>query len=124
MTARTEYQVASASSRITPASLGPGGPSSLSGHIPTLLTAIENETTFLEDALAAQVCLGWIHWRIGEPSLALSRIPSDISQKSERLAEEGRPVSGWTHVCIIKGAYIRGQLLNLASCIWPFVDCL
>lgn len=108
MTARTEYQVASTSSKnpsIPPTSVVT---SSLSGQIPALLTAIEDEKIFLEDALEAQVCLGWIHWNIGEPGLALSRIPSDISQKSERLAEEGRPLSGWTHVCIIKGAYIRG----------------
>ncbi|KAL8796482.1 MAG: hypothetical protein Q9195_001156 [Heterodermia aff. obscurata] len=108
LTARTECQVASTSLKkpsTAPASLATN---SLSGQIPALLTAIDNEKTFLEDALEAQVCLGWIHWSIGEPSLALSRIPSDISHKRERLAEEGRPLSGWTHVCIIKGAYIRG----------------
>ena len=103
MTARTEYQVASAFSKNPLINS-----TSLSGQIPALLTAIDNERTFLEDALEAQVCLGWIHSSIGEPGLALSRIPSDISQKSERLAEDGRPLSGWTHVCIIKGAYIRG----------------
>ena len=108
MTARTECLVASTSFKRPSTNAASPTPSNLSGQIPALLTAIENEKTFLEDALEAQVCLGSIHWSIGEPSLALSRIPSDISQKNERLAEEGRTLRGWTHVCIIKGAYIRG----------------
>ena len=102
LTARTEYKITSTSSKSSANTT-----SDLSSQISPLITAVENETSFPEDALEGQVCLGWLHWTIGEPGLALSRIP-DVDRVTERLTTAGRTLSGWTHVCIVKGAYIRG----------------
>lgn len=107
LTARSEYQIASETlNRPNTSSLDVA--ITLSNRIPELLSAAESEKNFPEDAFGAQICLGWLHWSIGEPRLALSRIPSDIANVSAHLGKEGRVLNWWTYVSIVKGAYIRG----------------
>jgi hypothetical protein len=108
LTAQSECRIASQSSRrpTTSSSLSTTG---LPQLIPSLLTAADNEKAFHEDAFQARVCLGWLHWTINEPSLAVSRLPAAFAQVFDRLTREGATLTRWTHVCIVKGAYIRGQ---------------
>ncbi|KAI9841489.1 MAG: hypothetical protein M1837_000650 [Sclerophora amabilis] len=104
--ASSEHQVATYKSR-------PAAPSTststLAQLIPPLLTAIESENVSQDEAFQARICLGWIHWKLGEPSLALSRLPNDLDQITN---ESGSSITGstdWSRVCAIKGMYIRGD---------------
>lgn len=86
----------------------------MSHLIPPLLAAIDNETNFAQDQFGAKVCLAWLHWTLGEPGLALSRLPTDQAGYNERFAATGQDLSASTHVCIVRGAYIHGQLARSA----------
>ena len=77
--------------------------------MPLLEAAVEKEKTFREDAFQGKVCLAWLHGTVGDSSLALSSLPTAIDQAPERLKQEGGITAKWTHVCIVKGAYIRGE---------------
>lgn len=77
--------------------------------MPEILTALKYGNPTPEDTFQAEVCLSWLHWTIGEPSLALSRLPTHLEQIPHTLGQNGETLAGWTHVCIVKGAYIRGQ---------------
>ena len=70
---------------------------------------MEEEKTFPEDAFQGKVCLAWLHGTVGDSSLALSTLPTAIDQAPERLKQEGGITAKWTYVCIVKGAYIRGE---------------
>ena len=108
LTAQSEYHVAFRP--VNPIKIpSPTTSTDLPQLIPPLLTAVDNEEIFPEDAFQASVCLGWVHWTIGEPGLAISRLPTDFGQASNRLTKDGTSLADWTHVCIIKGAYLRGQ---------------
>lgn len=82
---------------------------SISRYIPLLLEAIEKEKTYIEDAFQAQVCLGWIHWQLGEPSLAASRLPRSVEQDFAQLDGTNKESTEWTKVCALKASYIKGS---------------
>ncbi|MCJ1462351.1 hypothetical protein MMC07_000951 [Pseudocyphellaria aurata] len=114
VTVATEYALStqpsdrpSTSSSITPFKYGQ--------RVPEILTALKYGNPTPEDAFQAEICLSWLHWIIKEPSLAFSRIPTDLGQIPNRLTPEEGKLSGWTHVCIAKGAYIRGICLEDAG---------
>ena len=67
------------------------------------------EKSFREDAFQGKICLAWLQRTVGNTSLALSSLPPAIDQAPERLRQEGGITAKWTHVCIVKGAYIRGE---------------
>jgi len=81
---------------------------SLSQSIPALVNARDQEVNYKEDAFQAQVCLAWLYITLGQVAHALSTVPSGLDQGSERFARDGGIHGRWTHVCIMKGAYIRG----------------
>ncbi|TVY26395.1 putative cargo-transport protein [Lachnellula hyalina] len=81
---------------------------SISRYIPLLLEAIENERTYVEDEFQAVVCLGWIHWHLGEPGLAASRLPRNIEQDFSKLDGTKQESAEWTRVCALKASYIKG----------------
>ena len=81
----------------------------LSQAITLLQTAIEKEKDYPEDAFQGRVCLAWLHQAVGDQSLALSSLPPALDLAPEWLEQEGGITTRWTHVCIIKGAYVRGQ---------------
>lgn len=108
-TAHSEYQIATQSNN-RPSTSTFTASSGLSQLIPPLLTAIENENTFPEDAFQAQVCLGWLHWVLAEPGLAISRLPANFGLSIEGLSGQATTLAGWTQVCLVKGAYVRGQI--------------
>jgi len=74
-----------------------------------LLEAIENERTYVEDEFQAQVCLGWIHWQLGEPSLAASRLPRSVEHDFAQLDGTSKESAQWTRVCALKASYIKGS---------------
>lgn len=41
--------------------------------------------------------------------MALSRLPSDLAHVQDRLMQTEKTLSGWTHVCIVKGGYLQGE---------------
>ncbi|KAL8718439.1 MAG: hypothetical protein Q9225_004423 [Loekoesia sp. 1 TL-2023] len=97
LTAQAEYQLAITST-------------GLSQIVAGLKSASQEATADPEDIFQARICLGWLHWTLNEPELALQNIPKDICKVYKDLGQgEGRQ-SGWSSVCAIKGAYIRGDL--------------
>ena len=76
--------------------------------IPTLLTAIEGESEASQDAFQATVCLGWLHYVMDEPGLALAHLPADVGEAAARVSRDGAALSGWSRVCVVKGAYLKG----------------
>ncbi|KAL9639740.1 MAG: hypothetical protein Q9164_000752 [Protoblastenia rupestris] len=49
---------------------------------------------------------------LGNQGAALAALPQDLSTAPERLSKEGGITAQWTHVSIVKGAYIRGVALE------------
>jgi hypothetical protein len=83
--------------------------------IPALLTTIDNNDGSPQEILQAQVCLGWIHWALGEPKLAAVRLPKDFTMTVHDLLSEGDGLSSWTEVCMVKGCYIKGSSILWAT---------
>lgn len=108
LTAQTECRIADVPGRPVTSSSA----TALSQLIPPLQAAAEKEKTFNEDAFQAQICLGWIHSTVGDPSLALSSLPPAFDRVSDRLSRDGGITARWTQVCIVKGAYLRGLSLE------------
>lgn len=108
LTAQTERRIAEVSGRPVTSSSA----TAISQLIPPLQAAAEKEKTFKEDAFQAQICLGWIHSTVGDPTLALSSVPSTFDRIADCLSRDGGITARWTHVCIVKGAYLRGLSLE------------
>lgn len=78
-------------------------------RVSEILTQLRYGNPTQEDRFHAEVCLSWLHWTIKQPDLALSKLPHELAAIPDRLAPKGEKLARWTHVCIAKGAYIRGQ---------------
>ncbi|GME42465.1 filamentation protein [Neofusicoccum parvum] len=74
----------------------------------SLAQARDQEATHKQDAFAAQTCLAWIHWELAEPQEVLSAVPSSIAEAEENLRHGDESFTGWTQVCIVKTAYLKG----------------
>ncbi|KAL2068293.1 hypothetical protein VTL71DRAFT_16391 [Oculimacula yallundae] len=94
----------------------------VSRYIPLLQEAIENETTHVEDEFQAQVCLGWIHWHVGETSLAAAQLPKSIEQEFSQLDGTNKESAEWTKVCALKALYIQGQSQGKAGAVSDAVE--
>ena len=121
MTAEAEHAVTqlsqSPSSTARPSTARPPTATStrsvgVSKYIPLLLEAIENERKYIEDEFQAQVCLGWIHWQLGEPALAAARLPESIEEDFSQLDGTDKESAEWTRVCALKASYIKGSSQN------------
>ncbi|KAL8869681.1 MAG: hypothetical protein Q9174_004088 [Haloplaca sp. 1 TL-2023] len=108
LTAQAEYQAATYTAVAHPRTSDTA--SKLSQLIPALLSSAQDSSTPQEDAFQAHVCLGWIHWILKEPSLALKRLSPHISDHYGRLETDEATVSSWTKICAMKGTYITGVL--------------
>lgn len=106
ITIDTDYALSTQSIDIT--STSPSPRVDYSGRVPEILTQLRHGNPTQEDHFHAEVCLSWLHWTIKQPDLSLSRLPHDLEAISDRLASKGEGLARWTHVCIVKGAYIRG----------------
>lgn len=90
----------------------PNQVSNLSDLIPELIAAIEAAEGTPEDVFQAQVCLGWVHWTLSEPGLAVVRLPKDLDDSTvASLSEGGKGLTKWTEVCIVKAGYIKSMCI-------------
>ncbi|KAF1995121.1 filamentation protein-like protein [Amniculicola lignicola CBS 123094] len=108
LTARSEAQIAAHSTQRPSTAASTKAPP-LANIIPTLLTAIDEEGDHVQDAFQATVCLGWLHYVLEEPGLAIARFPKSIAAVASRLGTTGNALHGWTRVCIVKGTYLKGS---------------
>ncbi|PKY05449.1 hypothetical protein P168DRAFT_325808 [Aspergillus campestris IBT 28561] len=82
--------------------------STLPELIPSLLSTIDRGDSPRQDIFQAQVCLGWLHWTLHEPGLAVARLPKDFGESLKAIASAGEDLTPWTKVCLVKGCYIKG----------------
>ncbi|KAI9837445.1 MAG: hypothetical protein M1819_007093 [Sarea resinae] len=108
LVAKSENQVATQSIK-RPSTAASTSASGLPSLIPPLLTAVESEETYLQDAFQARVCLGEVHWVLGEPGLAAARLPKNVQATLVDLTEQGEELSSWSRICAVKSAYILGE---------------
>jgi hypothetical protein len=77
--------------------------------ITPLLSAIDEEHTYIEDVFQATVCLGWIHWVLHEPQLTIARLPKDIIGSFTEITEgTSHQSKAWVVICMLKATYIKG----------------
>ncbi|KAL7792534.1 putative filamentation protein Rhf1 [Trichoderma ceciliae] len=81
----------------------------VSNRLPKLRAVIQAETR-PEERFQAQVCVGWLHWVVGEYTLALERLPKSLDEEYPDI-DPANPVSEWTSVCALKAAYLRANCL-------------
>ncbi|KAE8164192.1 hypothetical protein BDV40DRAFT_120029 [Aspergillus tamarii] len=108
--ASAEYQIALHSPQ-RPSSAQSSSASSSSALpelIPHLLSTVEKADGPPQDIFQAQVCLGWVHWTLNEPGLAVARLPDDFDETVHKLTSTGEELSPWTKVCIAKACYLKG----------------
>ena len=81
--------------------------------MPPLLAAIEKESAFLEDQFQARVCLAWLYSVLDDQKQVLSRLSAhNVVQAIDQFTNIVSPTARWTHVCIVKGACLRGLALE------------
>lgn len=107
LTARSEAQVAAYTTQ-RPSTASSTASSGLSQIIPSLLAVVEEEGSHSQDAFQATVCLGWLHYVLDEPGLAVARLPKDSAAVATELAEGGASIGPWTRVCLVKSAFLKG----------------
>ncbi|KKK16654.1 hypothetical protein ARAM_005762 [Aspergillus rambellii] len=105
-------QVHRSSSAARPAS---ASPSSLPELIPSLLSTIEKADGSNQELFQAEVCLGWVHFTLNEPGLAVARLPKDFDETLNNLTTVGDELSPWTKICLVKGCYIKAAAQNAVS---------
>ncbi|EED18194.1 filamentation protein (Rhf1), putative [Talaromyces stipitatus ATCC 10500] len=119
-TANAEIQVVAHITKTLPATAKgqstPNHITNLSELIPELIAAIEAADGTPQDIFQAQVCLGWIHWTLSEPGLAVVRLPKEFDDTTIASLSEGeRGLTKWTEVCIVKAGYIKSAAQALIS---------
>ncbi|KAF1851244.1 uncharacterized protein K460DRAFT_362009 [Cucurbitaria berberidis CBS 394.84] len=115
LTARSEAQVAAYSTQ-RPSTASSTASSGLGQIIPSLLTAIDNESEAGQEAFQAIVCLGWLHYVLDEPGLAIARLPKDLGAVATQI-EEAAPLSAWSKACLVKATYLKGSALEKTGAI-------
>ncbi|KAH9900601.1 TPR-like protein [Xylariomycetidae sp. FL2044] len=114
-TAETEFAIIQASQKQRPSSRPTTAvsPTDLDAArlLPKLLDVIETEDTYIEDRFQAQVCVGWLHWTIGEYDLASARLPGNLDSELAQL-EQADGISEWTKVCTLKAAHLKANCLS------------
>ncbi|KAL3465818.1 hypothetical protein BJX64DRAFT_251918 [Aspergillus heterothallicus] len=115
--ASAEYQIVTHLHK-RPSSSSARPPSSSSGLpelIPSLLSTIDKAAGSQQELFQAQVCLGWVHYTLNEPGLAVARLPKDFDDQLNNLVSAGDELSPWTKVCLVKGCYIKGAAQHAVS---------
>lgn len=98
--------------------------SNLSELIPEIISVIEKAEGTPQDVFQAQVCLGWIHWTLSEPALAVSRLPKNFDDSSiAALSEGGKNLTKWTEVCIVKAGYIKCMTIQQTGLELCLINC-
>ncbi|KAL7822142.1 putative filamentation protein Rhf1 [Trichoderma gracile] len=104
LTAETECAI----SKVTAAGTQPSD-LDVPNRLPKLMAVIEAESR-PEERFQAQVCVGWLHWVVGEYSLALERLPKSLTAEIPDI-DPANTASEWTSVCALKAAYLRANCL-------------
>ncbi|UKZ88544.1 uncharacterized protein TrAFT101_004296 [Trichoderma asperellum] len=79
-------------------------------RLPKLMAVLDAETNSAEERFQAQVCVGWMHWVVGEYALALERLPKSLNNQYPDI-DPANTASEWTSVCALKAAYLRANCL-------------
>ena len=108
LTAKTEVQIASFAFQ-RPPTTGSIAAHGLSEALLLLLAATETEKSE-EDVFQAKVCTAWGYSNLRDHDAALATLPPDLSKVPDSLSRRGGITSQWTHVGVVKGAYIRGNV--------------
>ncbi|KAJ4324145.1 hypothetical protein N0V94_001501 [Neodidymelliopsis sp. IMI 364377] len=101
---RSDAQIAAYSAQ-RPSTAASTASSGLSQIAPTLLSAVEAEGDDVQVGFQATVCLGWLHYVLDEPGLAVSRLPDNL----DTVAGQAGSLTGWSKVCVIKGTFLKGS---------------
>ncbi|KAI0383104.1 TPR-like protein [Hypomontagnella monticulosa] len=113
-TAETEYAIIKASQKQTsesrPATAVSAKDLDADQLVARLLSAIDAETTYPEDKYQARVCVGWLHWTVGQYDHASTRLPQNLDAELAQL-DQSTTVSEWTRVCSLKAAYLKANCL-------------
>ncbi|KAI4929100.1 hypothetical protein J4E85_005724 [Alternaria conjuncta] len=117
LTARSDAQIAAHSTKRPSTASSAASTTGLSQIIPSLLATIEEDGTQGQDAFQANVCLGWAHYVLDEPGLAVARLPQDFGAVATQLSGEAGTLSGWSRVCLVKGTYLKGSALEKTGAI-------
>ncbi|KAF2200610.1 hypothetical protein GQ43DRAFT_66342 [Delitschia confertaspora ATCC 74209] len=110
LTARCEAEIAAYTTQQSTATAAAS--TGLSQYIPELLTAIDEAGSHhAEDTFQARICLGWLHYELGEPGLAAAKLPKDFAAVALKMSDQAgaSPLSNWTQVCLVKGTYLKGS---------------
>ncbi|KAI1335509.1 hypothetical protein F5Y15DRAFT_397552 [Xylariaceae sp. FL0016] len=114
-TAETEYAIIKASQKKRPASRPTTAisPNDLNAGelLPKLLNVIDTENSYPEDKFQALVCVGWLHWTVGEYEVANVRLPKNFDDEFSQFDQPDGP-SEWTRVCAVKAAYLKANCLS------------
>ncbi|PHH89208.1 hypothetical protein CDD83_6495 [Cordyceps sp. RAO-2017] len=86
----------------------------VANRVPKLESAIEQERTNVEDRYQAQVCVGWLHWVVGDYGLAVERLPKSTGDRGSGF-DPVNLACEWTNVCVLKSAYLRANCLVRAG---------
>lgn len=115
LTAETEYTITKAQFKQTPPSRPATAVSTkdleITNLLPKLLTAVEEEQIYPEDRFQGQVCVGWLHWAVGEYELAAVRLPQSIDHEFNQF-DQTKGIVEWTRVCTLKTAYLKANCLS------------
>lgn len=91
------------------------GSTALEQAVPRLTSALQEPVAYPEDVFQARICLASVHWTLSNPALTLQNIPEDVYEAYRNVTKGNREGIGWSSICAIKGAYIRGQRTSPAS---------
>ncbi|KAF3035898.1 hypothetical protein E8E12_001138 [Didymella heteroderae] len=108
LTGRAEAQIAAYTTQ-RPSTAASTASSGLSQTVPALLSAIEAESDLSQESFQANVCLAWLHCVLGEPGLAVLRLPDSLDTVAARLSGQAGALTGWSKVCVVKGTFLKGS---------------
>lgn len=113
-TAEIEYAIVKASqkqkSESRPATAVSAQDLDVAQLVPRLLSAIDAETTYNEDKYQAQVCVGWLHWTVGDYDRASERLSQNLDNEATQLDQLDNTAE-WTKVCSLKATYLKANCL-------------
>ncbi|EMD92529.1 hypothetical protein COCC4DRAFT_58087 [Bipolaris maydis ATCC 48331] len=117
ITARSETQIAAYSAQ-RPSTASSTASAGLSQIVPSLLAAIDEDSSHDQDVFQATVCIAWTHYVLDEHAQAVSRLPNDFGVVATELSgEAGGSLHGWSRVCLVKGSYIKGSALEKTGAV-------
>ena len=62
-----------------------------------------------QEGFQATISLGWLHYVLDEPGLAVSRLPDSLDTVAARISGQAGSLTGWSKVCVVKGTFLKGR---------------